>query len=56
MTTVTQDRDFIATIVNSTLLEEAIKWIGDNMSPEDVFSKADLLNWADENELVEKYQ
>lgn len=33
----------------SDLLEEAIVWIGSNMSPEDVFSKKDLESWAENN-------
>lgn len=35
--------------IQYTLLEQSIEWIGDNMNPEDVFSKKDLENWAEAN-------
>jgi hypothetical protein len=29
-------------------LDDIIKWIGEHLKPEDVFSKDKLLDWADE--------
>lgn len=48
-----QDRDFVDSLINSTLLEEAIAWIASNMEPEDVFSDTDLRHWAVDNGYVE---
>jgi hypothetical protein len=52
-TTAQQDREFLGTIINSTLLEEAIEWIANNMNPEDVFSESQLDEWAVDNDWVE---
>lgn len=49
MTTSRQDADFIETIIPQRLLESAIEWIGNNLSPEDVFIKETLESWADGN-------
>ena len=46
-TTVKQDHEFIFALISSALLEEAMKWIGDHMEPEDVFSQKQLENWAE---------
>lgn len=49
MTTKKQDDAFIDAIVSSSLLEDAISWINDNLSPEDVFDNDILKIWADHN-------
>tara|TARA_R110000824_G_scaffold526_1_gene3308 strand:+ start:1088 stop:1261 length:174 start_codon:yes stop_codon:yes gene_type:complete len=49
MTTHTQDKEFINSVIGSSLLEEAIQWIQSNMGPEDVFSEDDLADWAESN-------
>ena len=49
MTTSKQDADFIETIIPNRLLETAIEWIENNMSPEDVFTKNTLENWANDS-------
>ena len=46
-TTVKQDHEFISTLISSSLLEEAIKWIGDHMEPTEVFSQKQLEAWAE---------
>lgn len=46
-TTTKQDKQFIDQMISTTLLEDAIGWIGDNMSPEQVFSNKQLENWAE---------
>ena len=51
-TTVTQDDDFIAHVIPSTILKEAIGWIASNMNPDDVFSEEDLKMWAEYNDFV----
>jgi hypothetical protein len=49
MTSQKQDQDFIDSLFNPTLLEEAIAWISSNMSPEDVFTDSDLHYWANDS-------
>ena len=49
MTTRKQDQDFIADMINRTLLDEAVRWIANNLRPEEVFSDADLAEWANDN-------
>jgi len=49
MTTSKQDADFIDSIIPNRLLEAAIEWIGNNMSPEDVFKKESLEDWSGNN-------
>lgn len=55
MTTVRQDQDFIAEVINipDDLLEKSIDWIRDNLSPEEVFSEKQLNDWAERNGFVE---
>lgn len=38
----------------SSLLGEAVPWIGENLSPEDVFDESRLSDWATDNGFVEK--
>lgn len=56
MTTAKQDQAFIDSITNSRMLEDAIGWISNNMNPQDVFSIADLKEWAEENGYIESEQ
>jgi len=46
-TTPSQDREFISALINNSLLEEAMNWIIDHMSPEEVFSELQLKEWAE---------
>lgn len=46
MTTSSQDRAFIESLLPSSLLEQAVEWIKNNMSPEDVFDDNNLQTWA----------
>lgn len=48
-TTVSQDREFIQSVINTDLLENAIDWIAKNLNPQDVFSDSDLESWAEDN-------
>ena len=48
-TTIMQDRAFLNTIIPSSLLEDAIDWIANNMSPEDIFSEEQLKSWAEDH-------
>lgn len=62
MTTVRQDKLFadalIKTIVaairgeDGILLETAIEWMQENLSPESVFNESELESWAEENGYV----
>lgn len=49
MTTSKQDAEFVDSIIPNRLLEASIEWIGNNLSPEDVFIKETLESWADNN-------
>ena len=51
-TTGRKGRDFVDSVIPGNLLEEAISWIQANMSPEDVFTDAQLTDWAESNEFV----
>ncbi|KKM73156.1 hypothetical protein LCGC14_1413380 [marine sediment metagenome] len=44
-----QDDDFIEDVISNSLLDDSILWIARNMSPEDVFDKDDLGEWAKNN-------
>ena len=45
-TTSKQDRDFLESVISSSLLEDALSWIEENMEPADVFSEKVLEAWA----------
>jgi hypothetical protein len=47
-----QREAFIERMIPSTLLQEAIDWIAENLPPEEVFSIDDLSEWALENEFL----
>jgi len=49
MTSAKEDREFITEMISSTLLEDAMAWIGMNLNPEDVFGEGDLASWAENN-------
>jgi hypothetical protein len=49
MTTVAEDKAFIESVIDRTLLEASMEWIGNNLSPGDVFSERMLESWAKEN-------
>ena len=48
-TTRLQEQKFIDAIMCSSPLDEAIEWIKDHMSPEDVFDESELSEWAHKN-------
>ncbi|MFC1924280.1 hypothetical protein ACFLXA_02820 [Chloroflexota bacterium] len=54
MTTATQDKSFLDHIIKSNILEDAVDWIGINLSPEDVFSDKDLEDWALDNGFIKE--
>jgi hypothetical protein len=54
MTTVSEDKAFIAHIISGRLLEEARDWIIQNMAPDDVFDKDDLVEWAENNGFIDE--
>jgi hypothetical protein len=53
-TTHRQDTEFRDQLIKTTLLEEAIDWIGSNLAPEDVFRESDLVDWAESNGYVKE--
>jgi len=53
MPTRRQESEFLAKIISSDLLAEAIEWIGKNLEPDDVFSARDLATWATNNGIIE---
>ncbi len=46
-TTIQQDREFIAAVISTSLLEDVIEWIANNLEPEDVFGDARMKEWAE---------
>ena len=44
-----QNNEFRNAIHSSSLLDDAIEWIRENLSPEDVFETKQLDMWAEEN-------
>ena len=61
MATSKLEREFISLMdahvtfeVSDSSLSDAISFIGDNYSPEDVFSIKDLENWAESNGYVKE--
>ena len=54
MTTRTQDAGFIDYMITPMFLENAIRWIADNMEPEDVFSDTQLAAWAEANGFIQE--
>jgi len=50
MSTASQDREFLNEVIGTSLLENAIEWIKDNLEPEDVFDEKDLEHWAEMND------
>jgi len=52
MTTRSQDQAFIESVIPAGLLEDCIGWISDKMSCEDVYSTAQLSQWAEDNGYV----
>ena len=54
MTTRKQDEDFIAELIQSSLLDYAVEWISKNLAPEEVFTDAALSVWATNNDYVLK--
>lgn len=52
MTTASENANFIDNVIENSLLENSIEWIGNNMAPEDVFEPKDLENWAEGNGYV----
>jgi hypothetical protein len=49
-TSVNQDRDFINSVISSSLLEEAVDYIKNNFSMEDIYGIEALEEWAKEND------
>lgn len=44
-----KNKEFLLTLINETLLDDAIDWIKMNLNPEEVFNDNDLEDWAYEN-------
>lgn len=49
MASAKQENDFLSSVLNGSLLENAIEWIGNNLNPEEVYSESDLKSWANDN-------
>lgn len=52
MASYSDQRKFIEDVVNTSLLEDSIEWIGKNFSPEQVFTNDSLEEWAVNNGFV----
>lgn len=53
MASYNERKKFISDLMPDDLLDEAIDWIKSNMSPDDVFDKSQLEEWAKDNGFVE---
>ena len=53
-TTSSQDRSFIQSTIETTLLQNAIDWIQTNLEPDAVFTEAQLEQWAENNDFVKR--
>jgi hypothetical protein len=53
-TTVSEDRDFIASVISSSLLEDSINYILDKYDMEDLYGADTLHEWALENGYVKE--
>lgn len=40
--------------MSSSSLDNAISWIQDNLEPDDVFTKEQLIEWADNNGFIKE--
>lgn len=49
MSTVDQNRSFTEAIMQNWPLDEAIRWINDNLAPDEVFDERILEGWAENN-------
>ena len=49
MATYRENQDFLESVLNKYLLDEAVDWIASNIAVDDVFSKDVLETWAEEN-------
>ena len=48
------NNNFIDSVLSRDLLDVAVVWIGDNLAPEDVFSRDQLDEWAYDNDFYRK--
>lgn len=44
--------EFAKEVFSKDALDDAIEWIKANLSPEDVFDRATLVEWAEDNDFV----
>jgi hypothetical protein len=54
MSTRQEREEFIENVIPSDLLDSAIDWIQEHMTPEQVFSEDALTDWAHENDMRTK--
>jgi len=52
MTTYKQREMFVERVISTSLLNDAVDWIAEQLSPEDVFSVEQLSEWALDNEFT----
>lgn len=50
MATSSHGKKFIESVIDSNLLDNAVDWIRDNLSPDEVFDDKDLKSWANAQE------
>lgn len=51
-TSSTQDNNFIKEVISSCLLEDAIAWITNEFSAEELYGKEVLEEWAEDNDYI----
>lgn len=54
MATYKENNEFAQSVLPNNLLDDAIEWIRSNMRPEEIFSHEDLLEWANEQGMIDQ--
>lgn len=52
--TTSRNAEFIRDMTNSTMLDDAVDWIEVHLTPDDVFTHAELEEWALDNGFIAK--
>ena len=53
-TTYKQETEFLSNVISSRLLEDSIRWIKENLNPDDVFDEKQLSSWALDNDFTKE--
>ncbi len=54
MTTANEDRQFIDYVIETSLLGDAVDWIGNTLTPSEVFDEDVLVEWSTDNGYIKE--